>query len=1008
MLAHHLQETAMALYGLFIGIDCFADPKIRELTGCRRDALALSSLFSDTLPAFQATVLIDKQATNDAVRMALRMILGTAGKEDTVIISFSSHGTKDHRLVTYDSDMSRLSATTIDMSELAAIFKTTQAKVSLFILDCCFSGGAPARILEDSPVLRSETIPLNSIAGIGRILIAASGTNEPALEHARHGLLTFALIEAFQASSATISLPTVMDQVMQRVRAEAARKGHVQTPVLFGYVEGGLFLPSLKRGHKFFTFFPEAKGTHVSQNISDLSVFGLPSAVINAWKELFPTGLNLLQLSAVNESRVMDGESLLVVAPTSSGKTFVGELAAAKAITDKRKAVFLFPYKALVNEKFDQFKHLYGAKLGMRVVRCTGDHSDQAWSFLKGKYDLAVLTYEMFLNMTIANPATLNVIGLVVIDELQFLSDKKRGIVVELLLTNLLAARKRGITPQLIGLSAVIGQLNSVDEWLECKTLVQQERPVPLIEGVIDRSGVFQYVDLKGFEQSEQFIPSCIIIQRKQESEKQDIIVPLVRSLLSKSAEQRIIIFRNRKGSAQGAAEYLANELKLPPALEAIATLPTNDPSTSLPILRKCLENGTAFHTTDLGYEERNAVEQEFRKRDGSVKVLVATATVAAGVNTPASTVIISEHEFLGEEKQPYTVAEYKNMAGRAGRYGYNDQGLSILLADTVMERQQLFRKYVRGIPEPICSSFDLSQTETWLLRLLAQVSRVQKSEVIKLLASTFGGFVANRADSGWLLRTTQSLAALLSQMIELDLVEEEDGFLNLTLLGRACGNSSLAFRSAIQLVRMIRTHGPGLTGYQLIALLQVLPELDAIYTPQMKKGHGESRWVQDVLRHFGRPTALLLQQQSENNFAYIARCKRVMVLRSWVQGVPMEQIEKDATKNPYNSIGAGNVRGFADTTRFHLRSASYIVTALLIENGPTEQEVESILKQLEFGLPEDVHDLLSLPLSLSRGEYLFLRRHGVCTASSLCSLTPERLSELLGHQRAKEFSNHR
>ena len=98
-----------------------------------------------------------------------------------------------------------------------------------------------------------------------------------------------------------------------------------------------------------------------------------------------------LQISAVNDYRILDGESLLVVAPTSSGKTFIGEMAATKAIIDGRKAVFLLPYRALVNEKYDLFVSVYGEKLGMRVIRCTGDHTDETGQFVRGKYEIAVL-----------------------------------------------------------------------------------------------------------------------------------------------------------------------------------------------------------------------------------------------------------------------------------------------------------------------------------------------------------------------------------------------------------------------------------------------------------------------------------------------------------------------------------------------------------------------------------------------------------------------------------------
>jgi hypothetical protein len=468
----------MLLRGLFIGIDRFADPKIRDLGGCRRDALALSSLFKDTIPDLQSVVLVDNQATLAAVRNALTEVLANAGPEDTVIISFSSHGTPDHRLVVHDSLLSALPSSTVDMAEISQAFKQCKAKVILFILDCCFSGGAPARVLEDAPSPRAITIPLDAIAGAGRVLIAASGVNEPALEFNRHGLLTFALMEALQAETDSVSVPSVVDHVMARVRVEAERQGYTQTPVLFGYVEGGLVLPALRRGPLFYKEFPEFRGIRVTPKIADLAAFGLPSQILKSWEDEFPNGLNDLQLQAVNDHRVLDGNSLFVVAPTSSGKTFIGELAAAKAAAEGRKAVFLFPYRALVNEKFDYFSRVYGEAAGMRIVRCTGDYLDQASAFIRGKFDIAVLTYEMYLSLAVANPATLDTLGILVVDEVQFIANPRRGIVVELLLTNLLAARNRGISAQVVTLSAVIGGENDFDAWLGASKLVVTKRPV--------------------------------------------------------------------------------------------------------------------------------------------------------------------------------------------------------------------------------------------------------------------------------------------------------------------------------------------------------------------------------------------------------------------------------------------------------------------------------------------------------------------------------------------------
>jgi helicase len=251
----------------------------------------------------------------------------------------------------------------------------------------------------------------------------------------------------------TVDLTAAVATVMEQVRVAAARLGVIQTPVMLGHVEGGLVLPRLAPGTAFRAAFPEAVGVRVTNNMRDLAAFGLPDSVLNEWGDRFHGGLNDLQVTAVNEFRILDGHSLLVIAPTSSGKTFIGEMAATRAIVSGRKAVFLLPYRALVNEKYDLFDGVYKQRLGMRVVRCTGDHTDEVDLFVRGKYDIAVLTYEMFLNIAVRSTSLLNQVGLVVLDEAQFVTDPVRGIVVELLLTFLLAARHRGINPQLITLS---------------------------------------------------------------------------------------------------------------------------------------------------------------------------------------------------------------------------------------------------------------------------------------------------------------------------------------------------------------------------------------------------------------------------------------------------------------------------------------------------------------------------------------------------------------------------
>jgi helicase len=989
------------LKATFIGIDKYADSSVRELTGAVRDATALWALVSDSMPGAAAKLLTNADATIINIRAALHETLTSATEDDTIIFTFSGHGTRSQRLVTHDTSRSNVDNSTVGMDKLATAFKGSKAKAILCVIDCCFSGAAPARVLDDSPISRDPGVPVEELAGAGRILISACHVNEVAYESpiSRHGLLTLALIHALQEGTGqNVDLVAVMAAVMQSVRAAAGQLGVTQTPILLGHVEGGLALPRLAPGPRFHAAFPEATGIKVTTALQDLSQFGIPQPVLDEWTSRFRGGLNALQMAAVNDYRILDGESLLVVAPTSSGKTFIGEMAATKAILDGRKAVFLLPYRALVNEKYDLFASIYGDKLGMRVIRCTGDHTDETADFVRGKYEIAVLTYEMFLNLALRNVALLNQIGLVVLDEAQFITDPVRGITVELLLTHLLAARQRGVAPQLIALSAVIGHINHFDEWLGCRTLVTALRPVPLIEGVLDRSGEFQFVDVDGSEKLTQLLPYHAIKVRREKPSAQDVIVPLVKQLVRGTTE-KVIVFRNRRGPAEGCARYLASDVGLPPATDALAQLPGGDQSSTSADLRQCLGGGTAFHNTNLTREEKQIVERAYRDPNSNLRILGATTTVAAGINTPASTVIIAEQEFIGEDGRPFTVAEYKNMAGRAGRLGYNEQGKAIILANDSSLRHYLFRQYVQGTLEPLQSSFDLNQLDTWIIRLLAQVKQVRKDQVLQLLLNTFGGYLGNRDHPGWQSEIEQRLRALLADMIRLRLAEEELDHVQLTLLGRACGESSLSFRSAMRLVDLIQTVGAqGISAEQLMALVQALPESDANYTPMFKKGTKESVRPREAASRFGLPVTNALQRFADDHLSYYARCKRASILWDWINGVSVAKIEEAYTANPIQGkIGYGDIRKFADSTRFHLSAAHRITSLLFVSGGPTEDAIDRLLRQLEAGLPAQALHLINIPADLARGDYLTLFKAGIASTNQLWERSDQHISQLLG-----------
>ncbi|MBL8554597.1 MAG: DEAD/DEAH box helicase [Phenylobacterium sp.] len=980
----------------FIGIDRYRDPQVGDLNGATRDARALWAVLTDSIAGIDARLLTDDGATFATVNQALDETLDAAGDDDVVLISFAGHGTPDHRLVVADTSATDIPNTTITMEDLAERFRRSRARAVVMLLDCCFSGGAPARVIDFGVLPRAIGKPLDDVAGEGRVLFAASAAHQPALEdhQTRHGLFTKAILDHLLTGE-PVSITGMVDDVVRAVRANAGRMGYEQTPVMFGMVEGELSLPPCRRGVNYQAAFPEYAPIRTTGDFAELAGYGLATEVLDAWRGRYSGGLNALQIAAINDHNVLGGNSLLTVAPTSAGKTFIGEVAAIKAITEGRKAVFLLPYKALVNEKFEDFSALYGDQLNLRIARCSGDYQDQVRDVLRGKYDLAFFTYEKFLGMVLSAPHILNQIGLVVIDEAQFITEPGRGMTVELLLTYLLSARDRGIAPQVIALSAVIGDINGFERWLGCNLLVTDQRPVPLIEGVIDRTGAWTFRREGEAPQTDQLLDRFAIRQRKEKPSDQDVIVPLVRHLVEQG--EKVIVFRNNRGSSSGAANYLAAELGLPRAANVITELPEADQSVMSRSLRQALEGGVAFHHGDLNREERVAVERGFRRQDGGIHVLVATSTVAAGVNTPASTVIVAETEFRGADgSTPYTVAQYKNMAGRAGRLGFENEGKAILIADNGAERNQLMRTYVDGRPEPLRSSFDERNPGTWVMRLLAQVREAPRAAVTDMVANTYGGYLANLRDPRFRERMTETLDRLLTRMVADGLVEQEGEMIRLTMLGRACGESPLMLESALRLVEVLRRVQPErATPETLATLLEVLPERDEDYTPQAGR-YGEARWQQTAGQRFGFDVAGLLRMRVGSDKEYYARCKRALIVADWIAGVPLNEIEDGYSANGFSAVRHADVRGFADGSRYLLESAvriASIVLALALD----EEAVAAFLKRLELGVPEAALWFTDFGLELTRGELLLLWDRGFGTPDRVAAMTADQMEALIG-----------
>ena len=491
--------TEPTFRGLFMGVDSYASSAVSELRYAEADATALHALFSDTLGG-EAELLVGRRATRAAIESSMRSLAGCSS-EDVVVVSFSGHGSETHELVTYDADVDDLAGSCIPLELLTEWFAAIPARQLICVLDCCFSGGMGAKVLRSEATarsLRSEEIELTAMAGEGRLILTASTAQEPAWEMARlrHGLLTHYLLEALQGveevqEGQKLPVLRLLEHVTRRVIDAAASMGRNQRPTLRGSLEGELAWPVFVPGRRFLDAFPELGRAQATAEIGSLAAFGFPGKMLDAWSAEIPS-LNALQLDAVNEYGLLGGEHLLVSAPTSSGKTLIGELAALQDVLRGGRALFLLPLKALVNDKHQEFERRYGA-LGVRTIRSTGDFTDDNAVLMRGQYDICLTTYEKATALVLAAPHLLEGVTTVVVDEVQTLTDASRGANLEFLLTLLRVRREVGVEPQTVALSAVIGDTGGLERWFGGRLLRREERPVPLDEGVLTGAGDFRF-----------------------------------------------------------------------------------------------------------------------------------------------------------------------------------------------------------------------------------------------------------------------------------------------------------------------------------------------------------------------------------------------------------------------------------------------------------------------------------------------------------------------------------
>lgn len=227
--------------------------------------------------------------------------------------------------------------------------------------------------------------------------------------------------------------------------------------------------------------------------IKNLKNYGIPSYILNLWEKHYSSYLLPVQEDAVINYGILDdkeSKNLLVIAPTSSGKTFIGEMAAITQVTHLHKIIYLVPFRSLAEEKYRYFKNLYSS-CGVNLVISTRDRREDDHHIIQGDYKMAVLAYEKFHYFLLKYPEFLAEVSLVIIDEMQMINHPKWGPLLEDVIEQLL--KKDLINLRIIALSALIENQEALLKWFPAQALISYQYSVELRQGIV-RDGIFKYI----------------------------------------------------------------------------------------------------------------------------------------------------------------------------------------------------------------------------------------------------------------------------------------------------------------------------------------------------------------------------------------------------------------------------------------------------------------------------------------------------------------------------------
>ncbi|MGH9007891.1 MAG: DEAD/DEAH box helicase [Acidimicrobiales bacterium] len=481
------------------------------------------------------------------------------------------------------------------------------------------------------------------------------------------------------------------------------------------------------------------------------------------------------------------GSSVLVSAPTGSGKTLVAEYAIAATIARGTKVFYTTPLKALSNQKYRDLCAAHGEE---RVGLLTGDTAIRAHA------QIVVMTTEVLRNMLLAASDLLARLETVILDEVHYLQDPYRGGVwEEVLVLSAPAVR-------FVCLSATVANASELGAWLRSvrgpvEVVVEQRRPITLrhhfaVHRRSDETSVLSPLLGRGAASDEALridqtvrragrvpMPRSMASGGRRPQMRLPVRSPrrleVVELLEEEELLPAIVFIFSRAACDDAVRQCLRDGVRLTTRVERdtirevaerhVSTLSDDDLGVlGYPEWMEGLEAGLGAHHAGLVPAYRETVEECFS--GGLLKVVFATETLSLGINMPARTVVIERFtKFGGAGRATLTSGEYAQLTGRAGRRGHDAEGHAVVLFSPETPLADAAR--VALAPPP-----DLRSTFRPTYNLAVNlVRRFDRETAHGVLRSSFAQWQAHRIPSRSPELLTEALGRRLAVLEELGYV---------------------------------------------------------------------------------------------------------------------------------------------------------------------------------------------------------------------------------------------